>query len=277
MDQRNIGAGTTSPGGTTGAPPSAGAAGHGPGDGTFVLDLIEHGGAVQGEPQSLDNRLFLQLQVFTDCVAPAAAVDAVRGSGLEAVVYANLNDPRGIGVLVMSEDPEVFAGSARTLLAGEPFRRCTFLPAFTMMGRTYGLGRERDLEDWILHKPRRNALNPALPWAVWYPLRRQGLFNRLPRAEQGRMMAEHAQIGIAYGEAGAAHDIRLECHGLDRDDNEFVLGLVGARLYPLSKLVKDMRPTRQTSEFIEKMGPFFIGRVLFQAPLPDRSGGKLAT
>ena len=272
MEQRSGGAAPL-PGETTGTAPPAGAPGHGPGDGTFVLDLVEHGGAVRGEPQSLDNRLFLQLQVFTDCTQPAAAVDAVRASGLEAVVYANLNDPRGIGVLVMSEDPETFAGAARQVLLGEPFSRCTFLPDFTMIGRTYGLGRERDLEDWILHKPRRNALNPALPWAVWYPLRRQGAFNRLPRAEQGRMMAEHAQIGMAYGEAGAASDIRLECHGLDREDNEFVLGLVGSRLYPLSRLVKDMRPTRQTSEFIARMGPFFIGRVLYQAPVPERSRG----
>ena len=273
MEQRRSEA-TPLPGEATGGAPPAGAPGHGPGDGTFVLDLIEHGGAVRGEPQSLDNRLFLQLQVFTDCLAPAAAVEAVRASGLEAVVYANLNDPRGIGVLVMSEDPETFAGAARQVLLGEPFSRCTFLPAFTMIGRTYGLGRERDLTDWILHKPRRNALNPALPWAVWYPLRRAGAFNRLPRAEQGKMMAEHAQIGMAYGEAGAANDIRLECHGLDRDDNEFVLGLVGSRLYPLSKLVKDMRPTRQTSEFIAKMGPFFIGRVLYQSPLQERSRGE---
>lgn len=259
------------PEGTAAAPPGGSAPGHGPGEERFALDLVEHGGAVQGRPQDLDNRLFLQLQVFTGCDDPGRACEAVRKSGLEAVVYASLNDPRGIGVLVLSEDPETFVGPARALLGSEPFASLTFLPAYTMIGRTYGLGRERDLADWLLNKPRRNALNPDLPWAVWYPLRRRGGFNRLPRAEQGRMMAEHAMIGIAYGEAGVAHDIRLECHGLDRDDNEFVLGLLGPRLYPLSKLVKDMRPTRQTSEFIEKMGPFFIGRALYQAPLPERA------
>ena len=73
-------------------------------------------------------------------------------------------------------------------------------------------------------------------------------------------MGEHAAIGRGYGEAGYAVDIRLECHGLDRDDNEFVLGLLGPELYPLSKLVKDMRGTRQTSEFMQAMGPFFVGR-----------------
>ncbi len=62
-------------------------------------------------------------------------------------------------------------------------------------------------------------------------------------------------------------DIRLECHGLDRDDNEFLLGIIGPELYPLSKLIKDMRSTRQTSEFIQTMGPFFVGRAIYQSKL----------
>lgn len=223
---------------------------------------------MQGQPQTLDRRLYFQLHVFTGSADPGAAVEAVRHSSLEAVVYANLNDPRGIGVLVMSEDPETFAGPARSLLAGPVFQRLMPLPEYTMLGRTYATGREADLADYLLARGRRHALNPAHRWAVWYPLRRTGAFNRLPKAEQGRILAEHAMIGRAYGEAGYAVDIRLECHGLDRADNEFILGLVGPELVALSKLVRDMRPTRQTSEFIEKMGPFFVGRVLYQSPLP---------
>jgi chlorite dismutase len=37
---------------------------------------------------------------------------------------------------------------------------------------------------------------------------------------------------------------------------------VGKDLHPLSHLVQAMRKTRQTSEFIEKMGPFFVGHVV---------------
>ena len=54
--------------------------------------------------------------------------------------------------------------------------------------------------------------------------------------------------------------MRLECFGLDRDDNEFVIGLLGPRLDALSRLVKAMRRTEQTANFIERLGPFFIGR-----------------
>jgi chlorite dismutase len=231
-------------------------------------NLLENGAQVGGSPQALDARLYVQLQVFTGCLDPAPAVEAVKGRGLDAVVYLNVNDPRGIGVLVMAEDPSVFTGNARRMLSGAPFDRLTPLPDFTMMGRTYATGRETDLEDWLLGKAKRNALNPEYSWAVWYPLRRVGAFSRLSQEEQGKMMLEHATIGRAYGEAGYAFDIRLECHGLDRDDNEFVLGLVSSQLHALSKLVKEMRRTRQTSEFMEKMGPFFLGRALWQAPMP---------
>lgn len=233
----------------------------------FVADVLERGGPLRGGPQTLDRRLFFQLQVFTDVTDTPSLVSAVRESGLEAVVYIDVNDPRGVGVLVMAEDPEVFGGTARTLFNTAAFRGLTPLPDFTMLGRTYATGREPDLEDFLLRKGRRHALNPEHRWAVWYPLRRTGAFNRLPRAEQGRIMGEHATIGRAYGEAGYALDIRLECHGLDRHDNEFVLGIIGKDLLPLSKLIKDMRATRQTAEFIEKMGPFFVGRVIYQSPL----------
>jgi chlorite dismutase len=99
-------------------------------------------------------------------------------------------------------------------------------------------------------------------WHVWYPLRRTAAFARLDPHEQGQILREHAQIGMAYGAQGLATDVRLASYGLDAGDNEFVIGLVGKELHPLSHLIQAMRKTRQTSEFIEKMGPFFVGHVV---------------
>ena len=62
--------------------------------------------------------------------------------------------------------------------------------------------------------------------------------------------------------------MRLACHGIDTNDNEFVIGLIGKDLHPLSHLVQTMRKTRQTSEFMQHMGPFFIGHALWQSPAP---------
>lgn len=56
----------------------------------------------------------------------------------------------------------------------------------------------------------------------------------------------------------------LACHGLDNDNNDFVIGLLGKRLHPLSALVERMRGTVQTSTYMEHMGPFFIGRTVWQ-------------
>jgi chlorite dismutase len=134
-----------------------------------------------------------------------------------------------------------------------------------MLGRTYALGYEQDLVETLLERPRRRVLDPALRWAVWYPLRRAGSFERLSRSEQNAILMEHGGIGMAFGRAGLGYDIRLACHGLDREDNDFVVGLLGPELHPLSVIVQRMRKTKQTSLHLERLGPFFVGRVAWQS------------
>ena len=69
---------------------------------------------------------------------------------------------------------------------------------------------------------------------------------------------------MLFGAGDFAHDIRLACHGLDTRDNDFVIGLIGKDLYPLSKIVETMRKTQQTSLYLERLGPFFVGRAVWQ-------------
>ncbi len=232
-----------------------------------VLNIHESGAPKNGVPQTSEKRLYVQLQVFTNCLNPDSLVKPLKASGFNHVLYLDLNDPQGIALLSMSENPGVFADEIRLILASEPFVALKHKPEMTMTGRTYSTGREADLEDWLLQKPRRNALNPEWPWAIWYPLRRKPEFEILPKDEQGKILYEHAKIGIAFGQADYAHDIRLACHGLDKNDNEFVLGLVGRDLYPLSKVVQEMRKTQQTAKYMESLGPFFVGKVLWQSQL----------
>ena len=179
-------------------------------------------------------------------------------------MYLDVNDPQGVGLLVLTENPETYVGKLRQLLNAEPFVSLTRRPEMTMLGRTYATGREANLEDWLLRKPRRNAFNRQFPWVMWYPLRRKPEFELLTKEEQGKILFEHAKIGMTYGAAGFAHDIRLACYGIDANDNEFVLGLISPDLYPLSRLVQDMRKTQQTARYIQSLGPFFVGKVLWQ-------------
>jgi chlorite dismutase len=72
---------------------------------------------------------------------------------------------------------------------------------------------------------------------------------------------------MRYGAADFAHDVRLACFGLDRDDNDFVIGLIGKELYPLSSLVQAMRKTQQTAMYLDRLGPFFVGRAIWRTPL----------
>ncbi|MBI2820606.1 MAG: chlorite dismutase family protein [Acidobacteria bacterium] len=232
------------------------------------LDVSERGADRDGRRQAVNKRLFMQLQVFGGCADAGSLAEHLARRRLQAALYQDANDPRGVAVLTMSEDPVFFVTAGRDVLNSEPFRSLVHKPDFTMFGRTYSSGYEADLEDWLLARPRRVALNPEWRWAIWYPLRRSGAFAQLGQKEQGAILREHAAIGRAYGEADLAHDIRLACHGLDRRDNEFVIGLVGADLHPLSHIVQTMRRTRQTAQYIQSMGPFFVGHALWQSPVP---------
>jgi chlorite dismutase len=266
------------------AKPSASASGGKPmpgthGHGTHELDINEYGMPKDGERQSMNRRLFMQLLVYTcppelhpratvgmlgEALGGAFAAAKLSGEA-GAVVYEDANNPQGLGVLSWSEDPATFVDTVRPALIEAPLHKLRLQPEYTMMGRTYSSGFEPDLPFWLLRRPAETASNAAWPWAVWYPLRRSGEFARLAPREQGGILREHAVIGRAYGEQDLAHDIRLACHGIDKNDNEFVIGLVGKELYPLSHVVQSMRKTRQTSEYIVQMGPFFVGRAVWRS------------
>jgi Chlorite dismutase len=228
-------------------------------------DLSEKGGSKGGEPQRSESRLFMQFLAFGNCPDPQPLIAGMSDAGVSGVVYEDLNDPRGVGILTFSERPDYFVDTVRRLLNQGPGGSLLQKPEHTLFGRTYGLGYEPDLEDVLLHRPRRTVLNPAWRWAVWYPLRRNGQFEQLSVEEQRKILAEHGSIGLQFGAADYVHDVRLACHGLDKADNDFVVGLIGKDLFPLSAVVQRMRKTQQTSLYLDRLGPFFVGRAVWQS------------
>jgi chlorite dismutase len=231
------------------------------------VDVAEHGRSAGGDTTSLDRRLYMQLHAYGSARDTAALISALEEAGVEGVLYEDVNDPTGVALLTLSESPEAFVSDHRTFLQISPFAQLEPKPDFTMLGRTYALGYEQDLEDTLVERPRRRVLDPALPWAIWYPLRRAGSFEQLSRREQDTILMEHGGVGMAFGRAGLGYDIRLACHGLDREDNDFVVGLLGRELHPLSIIVQRMRKTKQTSLHLERLGPFFVGRVAWRSDL----------
>jgi hypothetical protein len=219
-------------------PPAAAGqhAAHGQPPSDAPIDLRERGAQRDGQPQLMDRRLFMQLLVLRCPADPGASAcieqlgSSLRAAAMGAVLYEDVNDPLGIGVLSFSEEPADFITKVRPAIAA--LRGAELRPDFTMLGRSYSSGFEPDLEFWLLRRPRETVLNEA-----WQ----------------------------SYAAADHAHDVRLACHGLDANDNEFVIGLIGKSLHPLSHVVQAMRSTRQTAEFIEQMGPFFVGRAVLRS------------
>jgi chlorite dismutase len=228
-------------------------------------DVAEHGRTAEGEATSLDRRLFMQLQAFGGSGDTSRLTSALEAADVEGVLYEDVNDPTGVALLTLSETPDTFVSELRSFLQSPPFAELEAKPEVTMLGRTYALGYEEDLEETLVDRPRRRVLDSELRWAIWYPLRRSGSFERLSRKEQNAILMEHGGVGMSFGRAGLGYDIRLACHGLDKNDNDFVVGLLGPELHPLSVIVQRMRKTRQTSLHIERLGPFFVGRVAWQS------------
>ncbi len=228
------------------------------------LELAEKGRR-GGKEILLDRRLFMKFTAFGGCLEPHAAIKALEEEGVVGALYLDANDSQGIGLMVASEDPAFFVTGLRTLLNHRPFAEYTHKPEFDMLGRTYSIGYESDLEDTLFVKPRTKLLNPEHQWAVWYPLQRAKKFQTLPADHQRRILAEHGTLAKRYGAGGHAADVRLACHGLDRNDNDFIVGLLGPNLHPLSAIVQEMRKTEQTSQYLDSLGPFFVGKVAWQS------------
>lgn len=212
-----------------------------------------------------NRRLFMQFHAFGECRDTAGVIDTLRLVGAKGVLYEDARDPFGIGLVIYSEDPDDFVGEHRRVLQSDPFATLLYKPRYTMFGRSYSIGYERDLDETLIERPLRHLLHEDWPWAVWYPLRRKGGFKRLKPEQQMAILKEHGTLGMKFGASDLGHDIRLACHGLDENDNDFVIGLMGKQLAPLSVLVEMMRGTNQTSTWLEKLGPFFVGKKVWQA------------
>ncbi len=248
-----------------------GTAGPGAPSGPEPIDLSEKGRRGTAAV-SLDRRLFLRFTAYGGCADPAPVARALAGGGVTGALYLEVGDPAGIGIVIVHEDPDYFVHDLRARLNRPPFADLTRKEEFEMFGRTYAIGYESDLEHVLFTRPIARITDPGLRWAVWYPLRRAKGFAALDANRQRQILAEHGALGHRFGSAGLAHDIRLACHGLDKHDNDFVVGLVGANLHPLSAVVQAMRGTEQTSRYLDRLGPFFVGRAVWQGGGPDGGG-----
>ncbi len=79
------------------------------------LDIREKGGIRNGAPQVSDRRLFMQFLAFGDAEDTASLVRALEAAHLPAVLYADANDPHGVGLLTWSDAPDFFVTSGAVM------------------------------------------------------------------------------------------------------------------------------------------------------------------
>ena len=107
-------------------------------------DISEKGGMKHGQPQRSDVRLFMQFLAFGGAqgIGTAGSLGkSLEAAGIPGVVYEDINDPRGLGILTFSEDPGFFLDQLRPLLSAHT-SNLKQKPEYTMLGRTYALGYE---------------------------------------------------------------------------------------------------------------------------------------
>jgi len=170
-------------------------------------DIDEHGAG----DQVSTTRLFMQLVAFGECTDTGAVVEAVKAAGIPAVVYEDMNDARGVALLTWSPDPAFFVTTLRGLLQSEPFASLWPKQDLTMIGRSYTLGHEPDVKQWLFDRPINTATNADEKWAVWYPLRRAGAFEKL---EPGNWIAQNAAssaVGKLVIQFAARQGLRCAC------------------------------------------------------------------
>jgi hypothetical protein len=132
-----------------------------------------------------------------------------------------------------------------------------------MLGRTLlGYGRIRRR---LLHRPRRTVLNRNWRGPVWYPLRRSGRFAQLPPESSGRF-SNMAPSAWRMARA-TSPDIRLACTA--STEQTTTCQPHQQDLYRSS--TSDDGKAQQPALYLERLGPFFVRRAVWQSHCNDGS------
>ncbi len=213
-----------------------------------------------------ESSLFVQLLVFTDCAEITPLLLPLDHLSLDFVVYKHFNDPQGIALLAMTDDPELIVTDLRDMVCSRAFRILMQRPDLTMTGRTWdGSGRPSDQLAAVVKNAERS-------WGLWYPMRGTPAFAGLDEAEQSTVLDSiTSAAGLNADEFG---QVWLKSHALDHGGNQFIHGVHARSPRHLSYFVEAITRTEQYTEHIAGAGPFFVGRA--QRGTTDTTGGAKA-
>src|SRR3954453_16893499 len=89
------------------------------------VDVTEKGRSPSGEVITSNRRMYMQFLAYGDVKDTSALISALKMAGVDAVLYEDINDPTGVGLLTLNEAPERFIEAYRPLLNSKPFAELT--------------------------------------------------------------------------------------------------------------------------------------------------------
>src|SRR5437773_9892936 len=98
------------------------------------LEIREKGGVRNGVQQFSERRLFMQLLGFGDAEDTTALIEASEQGRIPAVLYSDVHDARGVGLLTWSDDALFFVTTQREFLRRLEFAALTANLEYLMLG-----------------------------------------------------------------------------------------------------------------------------------------------
>ena len=115
------------------------------------LDISEKGRNKDGTPISINRRLYMQFLAFGGSDNDDSLTRDLKSAEFDSVLYSDINDPSGVGLLTLNESADFFTNELRQFLRKSSFRTLIHKLAYTMLGRTYSFGYESDLVDTLIN------------------------------------------------------------------------------------------------------------------------------
>ena len=84
-------------------------------------DIRERSQTTDGRTLTLERRLFMQLLAFGESERTDFLVEALSAAELPGVLYEDVNDPTGVALLTLTENPDFFVTDSAVIPAPAAF------------------------------------------------------------------------------------------------------------------------------------------------------------
>ena len=208
----------------------------------------------------------MKFTAFGGCADPQAAVAALAEDGVEGALYVDANDPQGIGLIVAAEDPGLLRDDAARAVQ-PPAVRGVHAQARVRHARPHVLDRLRARSrGHAVHEAARQDAEPREPLGrVVSAAARRRSFRRCRPIISAASWPSTARSRNATAPAGMPPTCASRATASTRTTTTSSSACSARTCIRLSAVVQEMRKTEQTAQYLDSLGPFFVGKAVWQA------------